>query len=160
MTRGKVLVGNDRVMRVTIDGVTLPGRTFCGPDGSTMNNVHVGVQLGRHPAHLVGADAPEARWTLDVDLIRSDESIDFRGPAVQGKRGERFIYLTWGDVDAIHGFVMFRRAKLMLNRIDPRIIDAASVAGGLGATVILTDARGGPRCARVDPPAVTWRALA
>ncbi len=29
----------------------------------------------------------------------TDGSFDFRGPAVQGKRGERFIYLTWGDLD-------------------------------------------------------------
>ena len=147
-------------MRVTITGVRLPGRTFCRPDGSMMNNVHVGVQVGRSPAQLIRADAPQAQWELEVDLIRSDDGIDFRGPAVQGRRGERFIYLTWGDVDTFIGFDMFRRAKLMLNRIDPGVIDAASLAaGGLGATVVLTDVNGGPRCARVDPPAVKWSAL-
>ena len=83
-------------------------------------------------------------------------SFDFRGPAVQGKRGERFIYLTWGDLDTVHGFQMFRRAKLMLDRIEPELIESATHAGRLAATVDLTDDRGGPRCARVDPPAIAW----
>ena len=47
---------------------------------------------------------------------------DFRGPAVQGKRGERFLYLTWGDVGPDGEFEMFRRAKLMLDRVDPQVM--------------------------------------
>ena len=143
-------------MRVVITGVNLPGRVFCCPDGSEMENVHVGVQLRRDPAQLVRGDATEARWELDVDVVDKDGLLDFRGPAVQGKRGERFIYLTWGNVDATNGFEMFRRAKLMLDRIDPELIESAARDGHLAATVDLTDDRGGPRCARVDPPALAW----
>ena len=143
-------------MRVVITGVNLPGRGFCRTDGSEMQNVHVGVQLRRDPAQLVRGDATEARWELDVDVVDKDGLLDFRGPAVQGKRGERFIYLTWGNVDATNGFEMFRRAKLMLDRIDPELIESAARDGHLAATVDLTDDRGGPRCARVDPPALAW----
>ena len=143
-------------MRVVITGINLPGRVFCRPDGSVMENVHVGVQERRDPVQLVRADATRARWELDVELVRNDGSFDFRGPAVQGKRGERFIYLTWGDLDAAHGFLMFRRAKLMLDRIEPELIESATHAGRLAAMVDLTDDRGGPRCARVDPPAIAW----
>ena len=82
---------------------------------------------------------PGPAGKLDVELVRNDGSLDFRGPAVQGKRGERFIYLTWGDLDAAHGFQMFRRAKLMLDRIEPELIDSATHAGRLAATVDLTD---------------------
>ncbi len=143
-------------MQVIITGVNLPGRVFCHPDGSPLENVHVGVQLRRDPAQLVRADATEARWELDVDVVDKDGLLDFRGPAVQGKRGERFIYLTWGNVDATNGFEMFRRAKLMLDRIDPELMESAARDGRLAATVDLTDDRGGPRCARVDPPALEW----
>ena len=143
-------------MQVIITGVNLPGRVFCRPDGSPLENVHVGVQLRRDPAQLVRADATEARWELDVDVVDKDGLLDFRGPAVQGKRGERFIYLTWGNVDATNGFEMFRRAKLMLDRIDPELMESAARDGRLAATVDLTDDRGGPRCARVDPPALEW----
>jgi hypothetical protein len=143
-------------MRVVITGVNLPGRMFCRPDGSLMTNVHVGVQVRRDPAEMVPGDATEARWEMDVDVVHGESGRDFRGLTVQGKRGERFIYLTWGNADVIHGFEMFRRAKLMLDRIDPTLMASAERAGTLAATVDLTDDRGGPRCARVDPPAITW----
>jgi Family of unknown function (DUF5990) len=143
-------------MRVVITGVNLPGSVFCRPDGSAMENVYVGVQLRREPAQLVRADATQARWEFDVDEVRNNGHLDFRGPAVQGRRGERFIYLTWGDLDAVHGFEMFRRAKLMLDRIEPELIESAARLGRLAATVDLTDELGGPRCARVDPPAIVW----
>jgi hypothetical protein len=54
---------------------------------------------------------------------------------------------------------MFRRAKLMLGAVDPDLVRCAErTASTLVATVDLTDAKGGPRCARVDPPALVWRA--
>ena len=143
-------------MRVAITATNLPGRAFCRPDGSAMDDVHVGVQIGRDPAHLVPADASEALWQVDVEVVRKDRALDFRGPAVQGKRGDRFIYLTWGDVGPDGSFEMFRRAKLMLDRVEPQVIEAAVAAGRLGAVVDLTGGDGGPRCARVDPPAVVW----
>jgi hypothetical protein len=143
-------------VQVEIQGVNLPGRVFCRPDGSSMDNVHVGVQLGRIPAELVRADEPRARWQVDVEVVRKDGVPDFRGPAVQGKRGERFIYLTWGEVGPNDDFEMFRRAKLMLDRIPPELLESAIEVGCLAAQVDLTGGDGGPRCARVDPPAIAW----
>ena len=139
-----------------ITGLNLPGAVFCRPDGSSMGNVHVGVQLGREPAELVRADAAGAKWELDVGVVEKDGARDFRGPAVQGKRGDRFIYLTWGNVGTNDEFEMFRRAKLMLDRVDRALMDAATKTGGLTAEVDLTGGDGGPRCARVDPPAIRW----
>jgi hypothetical protein len=86
-----------------------------------------------------------------------DDELDFRGPAVHGPRGERFLYLTWGDVDLDGRFTMFRRAKLMLNRIDAELVRRAMAEDlPLLGTIDLTDGYGGPRCARVDPPALVW----
>jgi len=115
------------------------------------------VQVRREAAHLIRADQPEAAWDVDIEVIRTDD-LDFRGPAVQGKRGDRFIYLTWGDVGPDGSFEMFRRAKLMLDRIEPQLIASAIEAGCLEATVDLTGHDGGPLCARIDPPAVSWSA--
>ena len=141
-----------------ITGVHLPGRVFCRPDATVMENVHVGVQVRRDPAQLVRADQREAHWDIDVEIVRKDGVVDFRGPAVQGRRGERFIYLTWGDVGSDEGFEMFRRAKLMLGQVEPELLESALVTGCLSAIVDLTGEDGGPRCARVDPPAVAWSA--
>lgn len=121
-------------------------------------DVRVGVQVRSAPTGLVPGDAPSARWDVDVStVVDASGQLDVRGPAVHGKRGDRFLYLNWVNVDAHGDAHMFRRAKLMLNRVDPGLLDASTTTGrSLVATVVLTDERGGPRCARVDPPAVTW----
>jgi hypothetical protein len=132
-------------VRIVIEGRDLPGRTFASYD-----DVHVALQVRADPEGPVPADAAAARWSTEVRLVDGD----FRGPAVHGKRGERFLYLTWGSpVGGDWG--MFRRAKLMLDRIDPATL-AGAEAGTLVAVVSLTDEKGGPRCARVDPPAISW----
>ena len=146
-------------MRVVIDGFDLPGRIFCDPEGRPLSNVHVGVQVGREPFQLVPGDSSCARWELAVRVVTGpDAEIDFKGPAVHGKRGDRFVYLTWGNLDNHAHFQMFRRAKLMLNRIDRELVTGAErQERPLLAMVRLRDGHGAPRCARVDPPDVVWR---
>ena len=138
-------------MNVRIAGVNLPGRTWGG-----YKNIHVGVQKRTEPVDLVAGDAGEAVWELTVDTADGD----FRGSYVQGRRGERFLYLTWGTVGAGGGFTMFRRAKLMLAAVDPAVVAAAAEPGQvLVATLSLTGGDGGPRCASVRPPAIEWTAV-
>ena len=145
-------------MQVTIEGFDLPGRQFCDPAGNALDDVRVGVQVRLEPHDLVPGDAAGARWELDVDVVTAPGgSWDFRGPAVHGRRGDRFLYLTWGNVDPLGHFHMFRRAKLMLDRIDPDLVaDAHGNGRPLVGTVRLTDAHGAPRCARVDAPDLAW----
>jgi hypothetical protein len=144
-------------MRIVIEGHDLPGSAFMS-DGVLLENVHVAVQIGSEPVGLVRGDAERTRWEVDVRAVDANGDVDLRGPAVHGKRGERFLYLTWGDVGADDSFAMFRRAKLMVSDIDPDLIAAARPDGQLVATVSLTDEYGCPRCARVRPPVISWRA--
>ncbi len=144
-------------MRIVIEGHDLPGVEFVS-DGVPRHNVHVAVQVGDHPVGLVRGDADSARWEIDVRPVVSDDGVDLRGPAVHGKKGERFLYLTWGDVGAGGSFAMFRRAKLMIADIEPEMLAAATSHDGvLVASLSLTDERHGPRCARVKPPVIGWR---
>ena len=144
---------------LVVIGTDPPGRTFCEPDGTHLGNVYVGVQIRSEPEHLVRGDSTDVRWELEIRTpIDSDGALDFHGAAVHGKRGDRFVYLTWGNIDGAGEFTMFRRAKLMLNRVDPDLMRAANEYGHLTAIVQLSDGCGAPRCARVDPPAVTWSA--
>jgi hypothetical protein len=143
-------------MRIIIEGHDLPGAEFVS-DGVPLQNVHVAVQIGKEPAGLVRGDADSARWDIDVRTVITDAGVDLRGPAVHGKKGERFLYLTWGDV-AGDSFTMFRRAKLMIGDIEPEMLAAAARDDGvLVASLSLTDERGGPCCARVKPPLISWR---
>jgi len=110
----------------------------------------------REPAQLIRADRREISWTVDIDVVPAEDGFDFRGSAVQGRRGDRFLYLTWGQVGTDGAFEMFRRAKLMLDRVEPQLIESAMVKGRLDVRVDLTGPDGGPRCARVDSPAIAW----
>lgn len=124
-------------MRLVIRGHHLPGRN-CG----AYEGIHVGLQVGREPEGLIPGDAGGAEWVTEV---RTDGD-DFRGRAVHGRRGERFVYLTWGTFTD-GSFSMFRRAKLMLG-------DLPAGAEEVTVDIDLTDDEGMPRCARLAPPAV------
>ncbi len=134
-------------------GTDPPGRACCGPQ----SNVHVGIQIRRDPDQVVAADVDPATFTAEIEVVDRDGMLDLRGPCVQGRPGDRFVYLTWGEVDADGGFEMFRRAKLMFDAVD-----ADTLARGRGddrvleARLGLTDEVGQPRCAAVRPPLVTW----
>jgi hypothetical protein len=92
-----------------------------------------------------------ARWELEVTLRTAPEGeLEFRGPCVHGRRGERCLYLSWGEV-ANHGaFKLFRAAaKLRLADVEPSVVrDALRPGHRLFAQPGLTDAQGQPRCAR------------
>ncbi|GAA4558180.1 DUF5990 family protein [Planotetraspora kaengkrachanensis] len=149
-------------MRIHIEATNLPGRScppgagFPGYDG-----IHVGVQgrvrrdelLGLHPG-----DAASAAWTLECTAVATADGTDFRGAQIQGRPGGRFIYLAWGSVDGAGVFTMFRRAKLMLDAVDPATAEAAVRTGRLVARLGLTDGKGEPLCAAVRPPLIEWSA--
>jgi hypothetical protein len=124
------------------------GQNFPGRSWEEHRNVHCGMQLGREAADLAPGDADSAVWTTEIQVLPGP---DFRGPAVQGKKGERFVYLTWGDVGADGTFAMFRRAKLMLSDVVDLV---GASAERVVASVDLTDNCGGPRCARLRAPAL------
>jgi hypothetical protein len=145
-------------VRIRIDGVDLPGRA-CGPDDGipSYTNIHVAVQRRNRPAELVDpqpGDAARASWTLECTVTGTD----VKGPCVQGRPGNRFVYLSWGSVDASGAFGMFRRAKLMLDAVPTDVLQTAVRTGLLVGHLGLTDGRGHPLCARVVPPRITWTA--
>lgn len=141
-------------MELRITGTDLPGRD-CG-DGYT--NVHVGIQIRRDPAQVVPADAATVTFTTEIELVDRDGTVDFKGPAVQGHPGSRYVYLTWGNLGDDGDFDMFRRAKLMLDAIDSDVIDGAKASATLTARLGLSDECGMPRCAAVRPSCIAWTA--
>ena len=146
-------------MDVRIVGVDMPGRTCTDPrpGGLTYDNVHVGVQRRKDAVDLLPGDAPRAEWSFPVDTTTNDGVLDFRGPFVHGKRGDRFVYLSWGAVDDADHFEMFRRAKLMFDAVPDDVLRSAQDAHHrLVGTVKMTHDDGMPRCAAVRPPIVEW----
>ena len=64
---------------------------------------------------LVSADAATASWTLDCSVDIGGAVPDVTGPYIQGRPGDRFIYLSWVTVDDANSATLFRRAKLWLD---------------------------------------------
>ncbi|MEV7733145.1 DUF5990 family protein [Streptomyces sp. NPDC088921] len=149
-------------MHIRIDAYDLPGLT-CPPASSdpVYRNIHVAVQRRDRPTEPLDpqpGDANSTTWTLECTTTPSPTGNDVRGPYVQGRPGQRFIYLSWGTVDEVGAFTMFRRAKLMLDAVPADVLDTAARSGLLVGRLGLTDARGTPLCARVVPPRITWAA--
>ena len=105
-------------MLLQIQGHHLPGRVWQTRD-EHHDNIHVGIQVGKEPRDLVRGDAETTSWAIPIEVVAREGALDFRGAAVQGRPGARFVYLTWGDVDEVGSFTMFRRAKLMLADLEP-----------------------------------------
>lgn len=141
-----------------IEGFDMPGIS-CGPADADRryDNVHVGIQRRREVVELVRGDAATARWSFEVSLKQVADDLDFGGPFVHGRRGERFLYLSWGAGEG-DDLAMFRRAKLLFADAGPDVLAAAVGAGGLRCRVRMTDSCGNPRCARVRPPDAVWSA--
>ena len=117
------------MVRVVIDGIDPPGRS-CDPDGdgATHGNIEVGIGQGTGAVDRVPGDTPR-RWVVEMRVVRVDDAHDFRGPLVNGRRGDRFIYLSWGDVAASGEFTMFRRAKIGLSAIPSDLVERAARDG-------------------------------
>lgn len=150
-------------MLIRIEGFDPPGRT-CGPgpdypDGH--HNIHVAVQGRKGQQDLFGsvpADVAEPAWLLECEPLTTDPAVDLRGPQIQGPPGKRFIYITWGVVDAAGAFTMFRRAKLWLDAVPLDVMRAACDQGLLVGRLRLSDDKGWPLCAAVRPPRIDWSA--
>jgi hypothetical protein len=144
-------------VHIRIEGTDLPGRRGGREaDALRLGNVHVGVQRKAEVVDRVPADAPAATWDLEVASREVDDVLDVGGPWVHGRPGARFLYLSWGAVEDDR-FAMFRRAKLLFGDVPTAMLRAAHDDGGtLVARLGLTDADGGPLCARVRPPDVRW----
>jgi hypothetical protein len=159
---------------VVIEGCSVLGPSFSpGPDGSPRDHVHLALRgTGKdrtaliapgHPWQAiepVSGDAREARWEVEITVMRGDDGLDFGGPFIRGDRTDRHLGLVWGDISADGTFELICGAKLRLADVDNSIVVQALNSGRrLLARVRLTDADGHPNCARLKPPNVSWSVI-
>jgi hypothetical protein len=158
-------------MNVVVEGFDLPG-IRCGPnpEGGWYENIHVGLAVrgaraeglavdGRpwKVADLFPGDADETRWEFEVLVKGAGSELDFGGPFVRGNKGDRHIFLAWGELsDGGIRFDLFRGSKLRLDRIEPQLVKQASAPRVLVGRVGMTNDKGHPGCATLGPNALTW----
>ena len=116
----------------------------------------VAVQKGRDE-HVGISDVAAGKVAFDVPVTFNDDD-DWRGPFVQGPKGERFLYLVWGPRTAGGLVGQVGRTKVMLEQAVAAAGDAVAKGGhGLVAELDLVDEKGKPRLARLKPESVDWR---
>jgi hypothetical protein len=123
--------------------------------------VLVGLRRGRVVDSPLPVSGESMTFEAALDVVLTSDGVDLRGPWVQGRRGDRFLSLCWGHATPTapgseDGFTTVRRARLMLDVLDPAdLLDAADDAV-LTGRLSLVDPRGGPVRAAVRPPAIRW----
>lgn len=92
-------------------------------------------------------------FDFTVEVVEDDAKGTFRlrGPAVQGRPGKRFVYLRMGAYAGQPGIDAGWRAKIDLEGITRKLLDAVRVkrAGVLEVQFAGTGPKGGPACATV-----------
>lgn len=119
-----------------------------------------GVLFGLQSKRGVDDPVPATASTdfhTKIDVRTTADGVDFAGEHVHGRRGDRFIYLSWGLPDQTEPFVMFARAKIKLARIPPDLLEHAREHGqALRAELQATNAKGEPASGTINPLAVRW----
>ncbi len=115
-----------------------------------------GLQDKREVEEPVPADGT-TEFHTDVEVRSIAEGADFAGPHVNGQKGDRFIYLSWGLPGPTGEFVMFARAKIKLNAIPDELLDQAiSDGAALQADLAATNAKGQPASGTIKADAIRW----
>ena len=90
---------------------------WCSDPGA----LSLGLQRARD--QIVQGTLTEGGVQFDAEVnvkVGRDGEPDFTGPLVHGRRGERFLYLSWGRVTTTSDHDMFRRLKLYLSPVSRR----------------------------------------
>lgn len=133
-------------VRLVCEG--LPANRFEGFDGRRGIRVELQTKDGHEAGSPAGKDA--LAWTTEITVKSgTDGQPDFAGPAVHGKKGERFFYLSWSS-DRFGHREMFRRIKVHLRELTAaQVAQATKTNGTLVARVHAVAKDGGPACASV-----------
>jgi hypothetical protein len=137
----------------------LPGTEFDNEAGGLhYRGVHLGIQSGETVIERVAGDSKKAEFAPVFRVAPlADGRTNFLGPFAKGTKDQRFFYLSWGELDKLGHFRMFRRAKIHLSHLPWTEVEKAAKANKpITARLSLTDKCGWPLCASVKPPFIRW----
>lgn len=115
--------------------------------------VAIAVQEGQAGKATITQRTLSQGQDLTFEIPVTADAGDFRGPYVQGKKGERFVYLTIGTSAGQPDSVWTRRAKIHLRDLPA---SALRTGGRIRAEFDGTARDGGPLCATCPPLAPGW----
>ncbi len=133
----------------------LPPDRFEGFDGRHDVRAYLQTKDGHEPGQPSGKTA--LHWLTEI-TVKSDAkgNPDFSGTTVQGKRAERFFYLSWSS-ELGSQRAMFRRMKIHLRSVtEAQVAQGVKSGGALVARVHAVAKDGGPACASVPLLGGAW----
>ena len=130
------------------------------PPGDCYGDSHpilFGIQRLHDAEQVVRANATTV-FDLGADLISAPDGHDVRGHYVHGRKGDRFLYLTWGSPEGELPFVMFARAKLKFSDVPSELVGRALADRSLALTCLMqaTNEKGHPASGSIRPPRLSW----
>ncbi len=141
-------------LAIRVVAVDPPGNCY----GAAMP-ILLGTQRNKDVEQVVSA-TETAEFRLDVGVVSMSAGFDFKGPYVHGRKGDRFLYLSWGVAQAGEGFEMFARAKLKFEDLERKLlVDVLTLDEPLlTCTMQATNEKGHPASGTIRPPRITWSA--
>lgn len=129
---------------------------------SPPSGVDFAVQRGRDDLlkpFLATTDLVSFAITLPLGPLLADGSPNFRGPFAQGAPADRFVYLNSGFYAGQMGTPWERRAKIKLADIPIELVEIAAGKPDAAIEARIHGAMkdGGPVCATVRPPQISWQ---
>ncbi|MBP7549028.1 MAG: hypothetical protein KA761_02010 [Gemmatimonadaceae bacterium] len=117
------------------------------------------LQLGRTELSPPARRTPHLEFEVTVRVVDgTNGELDFRGAAVQGPRGGRFIYITSGTRAGQRGSPWDRRAKVSIEGLRQLLSKQSGELQAITAAVAFagTARDGGPSCASVPLLGSGW----
>lgn len=125
-------------------------------------NILWALQLGREELVKPAFSTKDRiSFEFSVEVVEDSSAAGFRlrGPAVQGRPGERFVYLRMGAYAGQVGATAGWRAKIGLEGISRKLVETVTArpSGVLEVQFAGTGPKGGPACATVPLLGTGWR---
>lgn len=104
----------------------------------------------------IRADGRDLSFAFEINVVVTGGAVQYTGDFVQGKPGERFVYINSGTLAGEHS-PWTRRAKITLESLSVATVERALATSGIVESRFQGTARdGGPSCATVPLVGGGW----
>ncbi len=121
--------------------------------------MRLGIQQGSRVVMDVPADNLVAYFPFSLKVVphSTTGAPRFKGVFAQGPAGGQFVYLCWGTRNDEKEWITVRRAKIPLYNLTwDVLLSAAEQSAPLRTRIRMTDRKGEPVTATVNPEDIEW----
>ncbi|MEO8362320.1 MAG: DUF5990 family protein [Vicinamibacteria bacterium] len=126
------------------------------PPGGVLFALQRGKGSQGRPVSAIKADGHDLSFDFEINVVVTGGAVHCSGDFVQGKPGERFVYINSGTLAGEHS-PWTRRAKITLESLSAATVERAlAMSGSVESRFQGTARDGGPSCATVPLVGGGW----